>query len=139
VVKEEPSIKSRLLDALIGWVVPLLCSMIPLLAWIDAVGAVFRLLGWRFVTVLFTLLVFAIAKLVVMWLQERGKVRKLNEKLDSDFRRRLVPVPGKGVYSDKDSGEIICPRCVAERNTPSPMAVEREYYVCGACGNMVGR
>ncbi len=137
--EERQTIKSRLLDALIGWGVPALCSAVPLLAWIDAASSALRLLGWRFVTVFTSLLVFALTKLVVMLLKERGKVRALKGELDSDFRRRLAPVPGKGVYRDKDSGEIICPRCVAERNTPSPMAVEREYYVCGACDNMVGR
>ena len=137
--EERQTIKSRLLDALIGWGVPALCSAVPLLAWIDAASSALRLLGWRFVTVFISMLVFALAKLVVMLLKERDKVRSLEAKLENDFRRCLEPVPGKGVYRDKRSGEIICPRCIAERNTPSPMAVEREYYVCGACENMVSR
>lgn len=137
--EDQQTTKSRILDAMIGWVVPAMCAAVPLVAWIDAVGSALRLLGWRFVAALFSILVFALAKLAVMWLKERAKVKKLHETLESDFRRRLEPVPGKGVYRDKASGEIICPRCVAERNTPSPMATESEYYVCGACDNMVSR
>lgn len=139
-MSEEPqTTKSRILDALIGWGVPAICSALPALAWIDAFSSVLRSLGWRFVAVLFSLLLFVAGRLCFIWLKEKVKVRSLEAKLENDFRTHLEPVKGKGVYRDKRNGEIICPRCVAERNTPSPMAAEREYYVCGACENMVSR
>ena len=133
------SIKSRILDHVIDWGIPSLCSTIPLLAWIDSVASVLRSFGWRFVTVSVSILFFAVARLIILLLREKSNVRTLNEKLSRDFRIYLDPVKGKGVYRDKRNGEIICPRCVAERNTPSPMAIESEYYVCGACDNMVSR
>lgn len=70
------------------------------------------------------------------------QIRKNQErknKIESDFGICLELVPGRAYYRDKVSGAIICPRCVAERNTPSPMAAKREHYVCGACENMVSR
>lgn len=68
------------------------------------------------------------------------QIRKNQErknKIESDFRTRLELVPGRAYYRDKVSGAIICPRCVANKNIPSPMAKEGDYYVCGACENMI--
>jgi len=139
-MSEEPrSTQSQIKEALIGWGVPALCASIPALAWIDAFSSVLRSLGWRFVALLFSLLLFGAGRLYFMWRKEKAKVRSLEAKLENDFKTHLEPVKGKGVYRDKRNGEIICPRCVAERNTPSPMAAQREHYVCGACENMVSR
>ena len=131
--------KAKIVDALIGWGIPAMCMAFPFLAWIDAVGSFLRQIGWRLVTFGISALVFLLVKLLISLLKAKSRIHALNDELNSDFRRRLEPVPGKGVYRDKASGEIICPRCVAERNTPSPMAAESEYYVCGACDNMVSR
>ena len=136
--EEEASIKSQVLAALLGWGVPALCSAIPFLAWFDAIRFILRLMGWHTVTAILSILVFAIVRLTYLLLRER----KITKALREDFHAFLECVPGAGVYRDKRNGEIICPRCVADKNTPSPMykvdlAFEGLTYICGGCGNKV--
>ena len=75
---------------------------------------------------------------VLFVFREKNMVKALRE----DFHNSLECVTGEGVYRDKRNDEIICPRCVADKNTPSPMyiadlAFEGLTYICGACGNKV--
>ena len=134
----ESSLKSQILAATIGWGVPALFSALPFLAWFEAVRSILKLMGWHIVAAILSILVFAICRLTFMLLSERKKVKDLKE----DFRTYIEYVPGGGVYRDKRNGEIICPRCVADKNTPSPMykedlAFEGLTYICGACDNKV--
>ena len=91
-----------------------------------------------------SVLMFFTVRMIYLWFVERGRRRELEARLKNDYRQFLEHVPGKGVYRDKRTGEIICPRCVADKNTPSPMykadlAFQGESYVCGACQNTVRR
>lgn len=136
--EEESSIKSQILAAFLGWGVPALFSAIPFLAWFDAIRSILQLMGWHTVTAILSILIFAIVRLTFLLLRERKFVKALRE----DFHAFIEYVPGEGVYRDKRNGEIICPRCVADKNTPSPMyiadlAFEGLTYICGACGNKV--
>lgn len=136
--EEEASIKSQVLSAFLGWGVPALCSAFPFLAWFDAIRSILRLMGWHTVTAILSILVFAIVRLTYLLLRERKRTKALSE----DFHAFIEYVPGGGVYRDTRNGEIICPRCVADKNTPSPMykvdlAFEGLTYICGGCGNKV--
>lgn len=136
-IEDSPSTKAQIKEALIAWGLPTLFSSFPFLMWLDAAGAFLRQLGWQFVTIGISALIFVLVRLFVLLQKERANVRVLNEKLASDFRTRLELVPGRAYYRDKVSGAIICPRCVANKNIPSPMAKEGDYYVCGACEKMI--
>lgn len=136
--EEESSIRSQVLAAFLGWGVPALFSAIPFLAWFDAARAVLKLMGWHTVTAILSILVFAICRLIYLLRRER----KVAKELKADFHAYLEYVPGGGVYRDSRNGEIICPRCVADKNVPTPMykvdlAFEGLTYVCGGCGNKV--
>ena len=133
---------SKIKDAFISWGVPALCSAVPFLALFDVVATFFRSIGWRGVTGVISLLVFGVVRLFWMWHAIRVQYKKLQADVKEDYHQYLEPVSGKGVYRDKRNNEIICPRCVAEKNTPSPMYKVNYYgrgwhYTCGACQNQV--
>lgn len=134
--------KNQIAEALISWGVPALCSAVPFLAWFDVIASFLRSIGWRVVTGVVSLLIFGVVRLFWMWRATRHQYKKLQEDVQEDYHQYLTPVPGKGVYRDKRNNEIICPRCVAERNIPSPMYKIAYYakgwhYTCGACQNQV--
>ena len=132
----------KLQEAFINWGIPALCSAIPFLAWIDFVTSFLRTLGWRTVTGVVSILVFLMVKLFLLLRASQSKYKELQNEVNNDYHQYMEPVPGKGVYRDKRNNEIICPRCVAERNIPSPMYRVNYYaegwtYTCGACQNKV--
>ena len=137
--EEKSSTWVTIKESAIGWGIPTLFSAIPFIAWYNVCADFLRALGWRFVTAVFSVLMFACVRTFYLWLAERSKRKEVESELENDYRRYLEPVPGKGVYRDRRNGEVVCPRCVAEKNVPTPMyEIEPGLtYACGACGCMV--
>lgn len=124
-------------DTLITWGVPLLVSSIPCLAWIDGVADFFRAVGWRFVVVLYSVLLFVGALLFIAWRKAKKREKVALAKLDDDFRTHLQVVENQGYAVDTRNGQAVCPKCQREKNVEIFMAFcDGEYPVhyCNACG-----
>lgn len=141
---EEPSIKSQLLSAAIGWGVPTLCSSSTLLIYVDAVSNFFRsILGWRLITALIAILVFGLSRFIILWLMERKANRALTQKLSENFRNYLKPVSGKGYCIDVRFNEPICPKCAMQekesfmRFCPARFTYAHDILMCDICKHIV--
>jgi len=94
--------------ALINWIVPVLLSALPLLAWIDCVANCLKsVCDLRMVVISLAILLFLTVKFFILWM---GAEKKLKD----DFTKHLIPIRGSGVCVHEPTGEPVCPICSAE-------------------------
>ena len=141
--EKEQSVWIALRDTLINWGAPLLVSSIPYVTWIDGVADFFRAVGWRFIVVLYSILLFAGASLFVAWRKAKNHEKMALAKLDDDFRTHLKVVENKGYAIDTRNGQAVCPKCNINKDRLSYMAQciyhgdnENPYWYCRACDSI---
>ncbi len=139
-----PSTKEQIKAALIGWGVPSLMSAVPLIAYFNAVADTLRLLGWRFVTVMFSSLLFVLGRALVSLHKASSRISNLTGKLDDDFRKHLKPVPGRGYCIDTRFNEPVCPVCDQHgheafmRFLPARLPYAHDVLMCDVCKHIIG-
>lgn len=139
-----PSTKEQIKAALIGWGVPALMSAVPLVAYINAVADALRLLGWRFVAVMFSFLLFVLGRALVSLHKARAHIRSLTGKLNDDFKKHLKPVPCRGYCIDTRFNEPVCPVCDQRghesfmRFLPARFSYAHDVLMCDVCKHIIG-
>lgn len=138
------STKEQIKSALIGWGVPALMSAVPLIAYIDVVADKLRLLGWRSVAVMFSILLFVLVRALFSLHKANSLIRSLTEKLNNDFKKHLKPVPGRGYCIDTRFNEPVCPACANQgketflRFLPARFTSAHDVLMCDVCKHIIG-